>query len=497
MTEEIKVKQIEPYVWEIPKTGDMLVPGIIYGDKEIIDHLLEDVRLGKEWNALKQIVNVACLPGIQKASFAMADVHPGYGFCIGGVGAFDIETGVISVAGVGFDCNCGVRTMKTNLTVKDLEKNKKELAEKLFQIIPAGLGVTGKITLTKDEIDEVLVKGAKFAVEKGYGFEEDLEFIEENGCVKGAKPENVSDKAKKRQYKEMGTLGSGNHYLEIQIVDEIFDENAAKVFGLSKDQVLISIHCGSRALGHQVGSDYLKVLDEASKKYNIPIRERELVCAPFKSKEGQTYFSAVNAAINCAFANRQILAHLTRKAFNSVLGVDEKEIKTFYEIGHNTAKLEKHNVDGKEKELIVLRKGSTRAFGPGRKEIPQAYRKIGQPVLVGGTMGTHSYILHGTEKGMKDTFGSAIHGAGRVMSRNQAKRTWRGTELAQQLTKKGIIIKGHSFSGLAEEAPDAYKDVEKVIDVMHNSGIAKKLYQLSLIFVLKVKIFFHFQCINF
>ena len=479
MIEEIKVKQIEPYVWKIPQTGKMLVPGIIYGDKDIIEHLLEDVRLGKEWNALRQIVNVACLPGIQKASLAMADVHPGYGFCIGGVGAFDIETGVISVAGVGFDCNCGVRTLKTNLTIKDLEKKKKELAEKLFQTIPAGLGSTGKIKLTKDEIDEVLVKGANFAIEKGYGIKEDLEYIEENGCVKGANPENVSDKAKQRQFKEMGTLGSGNHYLEVQIVDEIFDENAAEIYGLFEGQVLISIHCGSRALGHQVGTDYLKVLDAASRKYNIPIRERELVCAPFKSEEGQKYFSAVNAAINCAFANRQIIAHLTREAFNSVLNVDEEEIKTFYEIGHNTAKLERHKVDGKTKNLIVLRKGSTRAFGPGREEIPETYRKIGQPVLVGGTMGTHSYILHGTEKGMENTFGSAIHGAGRRMSRNQAKKTWRGTDLVKQLNKRGIIVKGHSFAGLAEEAPDAYKDVEKVIDVMHNSGIAKKVVSVK------------------
>lgn len=479
MIEEIKVKQVEPYVWKIPQTGKMLVPGIIYGDKDIIEHLLEDVRLGKEWNALRQIVNVACLPGIQKASLAMADVHPGYGFCIGGVGAFDIETGVISVAGVGFDCNCGVRTLKTNLTIKDLEKKKKELAEKLFQTIPAGLGSTGKIKLTKDEIDEVLVKGANFAIEKGYGIKEDLEYIEENGCVKGANPENVSDKAKQRQFKEMGTLGSGNHYLEVQIVDEIFDENAAEIYGLFEGQVLISIHCGSRALGHQVGTDYLKLLDAASRKYNIPIRERELVCAPFKSEEGQKYFSAVNAAINCAFANRQIIAHLTREAFNSVLNINEEEIKTFYEIGHNTAKLERHKVDGKTKNLIVLRKGSTRAFGPGREEIPEAYRKIGQPVLVGGTMGTHSYILHGTEKGMENTFGSAIHGAGRRMSRNQAKKTWRGTDLVKQLNKRGIIVKGHSFAGLAEEAPDAYKDVEKVIDVMHNSGIAKKVVSVK------------------
>jgi len=474
-----KIKKISDLIWELQKDSEMKVPARIYCDKEILDHVINEFKQRSEWNALQQLRNFSTLPGAVKYIVANPDIHVGYGVPIGSVGAFDIENGIITVAGVGFDCNCGVRILKTNLTIKDLEKKKKELAEKLFQTIPAGLGSTGKIKLTKDEIDEVLVKGANFAIERGYGIKEDLEYIEENGCVKGANPENVSDKAKQRQFKEMGTLGSGNHYLEVQIVDEIFDENAAEIYGLFEGQVLISIHCGSRALGHQVGTDYLKVLDAASRKYNIPIRERELVCAPFKSEEGQKYFSAVNAAINCAFANRQIIAHLTREAFNSVLNIDEEEIKTFYEIGHNTAKLERHKVDGKTKNLIVLRKGSTRAFGPGREEIPEAYRKIGQPVLVGGTMGTHSYILHGTEKGMENTFGSAIHGAGRRMSRNQAKKTWRGTELVEQLNKRGIIVKGHSFAGLAEEAPDAYKDVEKVIDVMHNSGIAKKVVSVK------------------
>ena len=485
--EKIDVKQISDYIWEIPKTGSMLVPGRIYIDKAGIRHLLEDVKQGKEWNALVQIKNVACLPGIQKASLAMADVHPGYGFCIGGIGAFDVETGVISVAGVGFDINCGVRTLKTELIRKNIEKAgvKEKLADSLYKIIPAGLGSKGEVRLSIDQIDEVLVKGAKYAVDLGYGFREDLEFVEECGAIKGANPKDVSNLAKERQFRQVGTLGSGNHYLEVQYVSEIFDEEAAKVYGLSKDMVIVSIHCGSRGLGHQIGSDYLKILDAASRKYNIPIRERELVCAPFKSEEGQAYFGAVNCGINCAFANRQTLAHLTRKAFKSALGVDEKSIKTLYEIGHNTCKLEKHKVDGNLMELIVHRKGATRAFGPSREEVPEKYRKIGQPVLVGGTMGTSSFILHGTEKGMDETFGSAIHGAGRTMSRHQAMKQWRGMQLVNELAKQGILIRGHSLAGVAEEAPGAYKNVGEVVNIMHNAGIAIKVAQLKPLICIK------------
>ncbi|MBT3406008.1 RtcB family protein [Candidatus Woesearchaeota archaeon] len=473
--EEIKLNEVEPYVWEINKEGDMLVPGRVYGDKDIIQHLLDDVKQGKEWNALKQIKNVACLPGIQKASLAMSDVHPGYGFCIGGVGAFDVNEGVISVAGVGFDVNCGVRTMSTPFTKDEILKVQEQLADSLYNTVPAGVGSTGDIRLDKDEIDEVLLRGAKFSMERGYGTKGDLDFIEENGFISGADPEAVSDVAKRRQFKQIGTLGAGNHYLEVQYVDKVYDEAAAKAYGLSEGQVLVSIHCGSRALGHQIGTDYLKTLEAASKKYNIPIRERELVCAPFSSEEGQKYFSAVNAGINCAFANRQAIAHLARKAFTSVLGGSGDDIKTFYEIGHNNAKLEKHDVNGELKKLIVHRKGSTRAFGPGRDEVPEQYRAVGQPVLVGGTMGTHSFILHGTEKGMRDTFGSAIHGAGRAMSRKGALSCCRGNDVLRELRDKGILVRGHSIKGIAEEAPKAYKPVEEVVDVMHNTGIAKKV----------------------
>lgn len=375
--------------------------------------------------------------------------------------------------------NCGVRTLTTPLMKEDIEKDKQKLADVLYETIPAGLGSTGDIRLTKDEIDEVLVKGAEFAVAQGYGFKEDLKFIEENGRIANAKPANVSDLAKRRQFKQVGTLGSGNHYLEVQYVDEVYDEKAASVFGLKKGQILVSLHCGSRALGHQIGTDYLKELEAASKKYKIPIREKELVCAPFSSPEGQKYYTAINCGINCAFANRQALAHLTRTAFNKALAVEEKEIKTFYEIGHNTAKLEEHTVDGKKKKLIVHRKGATRAFGPGRKEVTDTYRKIGQPVIIGGTMGTSSFILHGTTLGMEETFGSACHGAGRIMSRHQAKNEFWGENIIKELAKKGIVIRGHSKGGVAEEAPGAYKDVEEVINVMHNSGIAKKVVRMK------------------
>jgi len=480
-----ELSETKKNVWQLKPFDCMKLPGKIYGDKVIIGHLTKDVEIGKDWNALKQVKNVACLPGLQTASFAMPDVHPGYGFPIGGVGAFDTEKGVISLAGVGYDVNCGVRTMRTCLTKKDVIKKQKQLLDELFKTIPAGLGITGKIKLTEKEIDEVLVKGAEFSVERGYGSKKDLEFIEENGKLEGADPSAVSALAKKRQLKQIGTLGSGNHYLEVQYVDEIHDEKVAKAYKLEKDQVVVSLHCGSRALGHQVGTDYGKFLAAATKKYKIKIPDNELVCAPFKSPEGQKYYSAVIAAINCAFANREALAHLTRKAFAKVFGIAKDEVETLYEIGHNTCKVEKHKVNGKQKKLIVHRKGATRAFGPGREEIPKAYQKVGQPVLVGGTMGTWSWILHGTETGMKETFGSACHGAGRLMSRKQAKKSWRAEDLVKELAKKGILVKGHGWAGLAEEAPGAYKDVDRVVNVSHNTGIAKKVAKVKPLVVVK------------
>ena len=483
--EHITLERVAPYVWEIAKQGDMLVPGRIYGDREIVDHLIGDVKKGKEWNALQQIVNVACLPGIQEASLAMADVHPGYGFPIGGVGAFDPDTGVISVAGVGFDINCGVRTLRTSLEEADIEPKKEDLADSLYHTVPAGLGSTGDLKLNLKEIDQVLVEGARFSIRRGYGFPEDLECIEDGGCLEGADPRHVSQKAKERQFKQVGTLGSGNHYCEVQIVEEIYAPEVAEAFGLFPGQVLISIHSGSRALGHQIGTDYLPFLEKSSQKYGIPIRERELVCAPFNSPEGRQYFAAMKAGANCAYANRQALAHLVRLAFRKALGTKEREIETLYEVPHNIAKLEKHDVDGVERELLVHRKGATRAFGPGRPELPAAYRDVGQPVLVGGTMGTHSYILCGTQRGLEETFGSALHGAGRALSRNQAKKRFWGDDVIKELAARGIIIRAHSKAGVAEEAPGAYKDVLQVVDVMHNAGVVRRVARLRPVICVK------------
>lgn len=479
----IEVKKVGDFEWEIPRYGDMLVPGRIYADENIIEPLIRDARekKGGLTPALLQVANVATLPGIVKASLAMADIHPGYGFAIGGVGAFDTETGVVSVAGVGFDINCGVRVLRTPLEKKDLdsEETKKSLANQLFRDVPAGVGSTGEIRLRENEIDRLLVEGSKFVIERGYGIPSDLEYTEEGGCVAGADPKNVSHRAKERQFKQVGTLGSGNHYLEVQYVEEIYDEEAAQAFGIHKDQIMVAIHCGSRALGHQIGTDYLKVLEAASRKYGIPIRDRELVCAPINSPEGKEYISAVNCGINCAFANRQAISHLARGAFARVMGIEPESITLLYEVAHNTCKFETHDVGGEKKRLLVHRKGATRAFGPGRDEIPSRYRSVGQPLLVGGTMGTASYILKGTDKGMRDTFGSAVHGAGRAMSRVQAKRTWRGVELIKELAEKGIIIRSRSKSGVAEEAPGAYKDVDEVVEIMDRAGVNSKVARLK------------------
>ncbi len=462
------LKKISDYEWEIEKTGEMNVPARIYADEKLVTEMDEKVR--------EQLMNVASLPGIVKAAMAMPDAHWGYGFPIGGVGAFDEDEGILSVGGVGFDISCGVRTMRTGLKEEQVKEKIEEVVNELFRTVPAGLGSTGEIKLTEQGIDEVLEGGAVWAVEQGYGTKRDLEFIEEFGRVDGADASKVSHKAKKRQYKQVGTLGSGNHYLEIQVVDEVFDEKTAKVFKVEKGDVLISFHCGSRALGHQIGMDYLPILAQASKKYGIPIRDRELVCAPIKSKEGQDYWGAMNAGINCALANRQVIAHLARTAFEKVL--PEAKVETLYDISHNTCKIEEHDVDGEKRKLYVHRKGATRAFGPGRKELPKDYMEVGQPVLIGGSMGTYSYILVGTETGTSKTFGSACHGGGRRMSRTKAKHSWRGEEIIRRLREKGIIVKAHSYAGVAEEAPEAYKDVAEVVDAVHNAGLAKKVVRV-------------------
>jgi len=480
----VKVRKIHDFLWEIPREDRMRVPGRIYSDEAAITALREEAK-SKEWDALLQVRNVATLPGIQKASLAMADIHPGYGFPIGGVAAFDVDNGVVSIAGVGFDINCGVRSMVVGVPLEDIRRRKEELADALFRRIPAGLGSTGSLKLSMKEIDRVLVMGARFSLERGYGVEEDLEYIEEGGVVDGADPANVSNQAKERQFRQIGTLGSGNHYLEVQYVDEVYDEKAAQAFGLEKNSIVVSIHTGSRALGHQIGTDYLKVLRKASAKYGLPVPEPELVSAPIKSPEGKQYISAVKAGINCAFANRQAIGGLVRSVFNEVFGLSYREIRTIYEVGHNNLKFERHMVDGKERLLLVHRKGSTRAFSAGRPEIPPRYREVGQPVLVGGTMGTCSFILVGTERGMEETFGSAVHGAGRLKSRKQALKEYRGTSIIEELERNGIIVRAHSKRGAAEEAPGAYKDVERVVNVMEGAGVNRKVVRLRPLICIK------------
>jgi tRNA-splicing ligase RtcB (3'-phosphate/5'-hydroxy nucleic acid ligase) len=477
------LQRTDTYRYEIPKTGEMNVPARIFTDEAGIRELTESTS--SEWSALQQLVNVACLPGIQRAALAMADIHPGYGFPIGGIGAFDPKDGVISVAGVGFDINCGVRSMRTLLTRDDLAGKEGLLADTLLEHVPAGLGSTGELRLNEKEIDKVLERGASYVVGLGYGTKDDLEYIESGGRLDGADPSAVSATAKRRQLAQVGTLGSGNHYVEVQYVDEIFDHEAAESYGLQPGQVTIMLHTGSRALGHQIGTDYLKTLEAASKKYKIPIRERELVCAPINSPEGKQYYSAVMAGANCAFANRQVLTHLIREAFEEALGTPQEEIETLYEIAHNTVKFENHEVDGKMKRLLVHRKGATRAFGPGREEISGRYRHIGQPVLVGGTMGTASYILRGTDRGMEETFGSALHGAGRAMSRRQAKKQYPAKDIINRLRHYGITVRAHGKHAISEEAPGAYKDIEQVIDIMHGSGIVQKVARLKPIVCLK------------
>jgi tRNA-splicing ligase RtcB len=462
--------KINDYLWEIPQQGQMRVPGRIFGSEKLIREMDEKVR--------EQVTNVAMLPGIQTASLAMPDAHWGYGFPIGGVAAFDPdEGGIISMGGVGFDISCGVRTMKTGLTREEVLPRLQRLVDQLYSRVPAGLGSEGLIKLSSGQIDEMLQGGAVWAVKKGYGVSDDLDYIEEHGRVDGADPDNVSDTAKKRQFREMGTLGSGNHYLEVQVVADIYDEQATLAMGLRQGDVVISIHCGSRGLGHQIGTDYLKSLAHTLQKYNIAIKDRELACAPINSPEGQKYFSAMSAGINCALANRQIITHLVRGIFTEVY--PEGHIKMLYDVSHNTCKVETHMVNGKKKKLFVHRKGATRSFGPGQSDLPQEYRHIGQPVLIGGTMGTSSYILAGTEEGMNLAFGSACHGAGRAMSRTQAKKQWNGREIIASLEEQGILVRGHSYSGIAEEAPGSYKDVAEVVDAAHHAGLARKVARVK------------------
>jgi len=462
--------------WWIPPVGKMHVPGVIYASEPLIREMDSKV--------CEQVVNVASLPGIEKASYAMPDAHWGYGFAIGGVAAFDPQRGgVISAGGVGFDISCGVRTLYTGLTFNDIQPNKMRLADALFHTVPAGLGSRGRLHLTSKEMDEMLAGGARWAVERGYGLAEDLNRIEERGRMGGAAPGQVSDQAKKRQQDEMGTLGSGNHYLEVQRVAALYDAKAAAAFCIREGDILVSIHCGSRGLGHQIGTEFLKRMAMAAGRHGIELPDRELACAPIDSDIGRDYLGAMRAAINCALANRQIITHLVRQAFADVM--PHVRLPLLYDVSHNTCKVEEHLVDGERKRLYVHRKGATRAFGPGHPDLHPPFQDIGQPVLIGGTMGTASYILVGTREAMALSYGSACHGAGRSMSRHQAMKQWRGREVIKELASRGIVIRSVSERGVAEEAPGAYKDVGAVVDAADQAKLACKVARLEPLICIK------------
>ncbi len=477
------LKKIDDYRWEIPtsyKPG-MRVPGLIYAD----EHLLE--QIGGEQSP-EQVANVAFLPGIVGKALAMPDIHWGYGFPIGGVAATRVDDGVISPGGVGFDINCGVRLLTTNLMEKDVRPRIEEIVGQLFASIPSGMGSEGRIRVKGKEMDKVLRDGARWAVEKGYGDQEDLELTEENGRLKGADPDQVSEKARKRGIPQLGTLGSGNHFLEIQMVEEIYDESAAGVFGVHQTgQVVILIHTGSRGFGHQVCDDYLKTMGPAVRKYGIELPDRQLACAPVKSAEGQAYLAAMACAANYAWANRQCITHWTRQALSSIFGRRPRELglRQVYDVAHNIAKIEEHAVDGKRLLVCVHRKGATRAFPAGHPDVPEAYKDVGQPVLIPGDMGRYSYVAVGTQGAMEETFGSTCHGAGRLQSRSKARRELSTSNVADELRAKGISFQVASKTALIEEASHAYKDVSEVVQVADGAGISRKVFRARPIGVIK------------
>jgi len=467
------VNRITDEIWEIPtseKLG-MLVPARIYATRRILQAMDSGV--------FDQVTNVACLPGIRRYALCMPDGHWGYGFPIGGVAAFDAQDGVISPGGVGYDINCGMRLIRTDLTLADVQPHLERLMTELFRKVPAGVGASGFVRLSKEEFGRVMTHGAKWCVERGYGWHRDLLRMEEGGCIEGVDPSVVTDHAIQRGINQLGTLGSGNHYLEVQVVsnDRIFDVATAAALGITgHEQIVVMVHCGSRGFGHQVASDSLKVFEKAMPRYGITVKDQQLACAPFRSPEGQEYFSAMNCAANTAFANRQVITHQIREAFATVFGRSAEALgmELVYDVAHNIAKVERYA----EGELVVHRKGATRAFGPGSPELPEVFRQTGQPVICGGSMETGSYLLVGTDQAVRDTFGSTMHGAGRTMSRAQAKRTVRGGELQQQMKQRGILVKAVSMSGLAEEAGLAYKDISEVVESVDRAGITKKVAEL-------------------
>ncbi len=467
------IKKISENIYEIEKEDCMNVIGKIYASSNMMESIKED-------KTLQQVKNVACLPGIIKESIALPDAHQGYGFCIGGVAAFDIDKGVISPGGVGYDINCSVRLLRTNLTKKDILKKQEEVAVLLQRKIPSGVGRGSVFNVSKSEFLKILEGGAKYLIGKGYGEKEDYLHMEEEGCLPNANPEKISERAIKRGIGQLGTLGAGNHFLDVQYVEEIFDEKTAEIYGLKKNHIVIMIHCGSRGFGHQVASDYIKLMENEYGIKNLP--DRELINAPVKSKLGQDYLSAMACAANFAFANKQIILHWLREEMKRIF--PKIEIEVVYEVCHNIAKIEEYNINGKIKKLCVHRKGATRAFGPGRKEIPADYRKAGQPVLIPGSMGTASYVLAGTKKAEELTFGSTVHGAGRAMGRGNAIRKFKYEDLINNLKKKGIIVKSGSQKSLVEESPEAYKNIDEVVNVVHDLGISKKVAKLQPLIVI-------------
>jgi tRNA-splicing ligase RtcB len=467
------LKQLSDILWELPKSyrKDMRVPARIYATAEMLESIVQD-------RSLRQLANVATLPGIQRAALVMPDVHEGYGFPIGGVAATSYPDGIISPGGIGYDINCGVRLLKSQHTADDLAKYIEPLSKEIFRQVPSGVGRSGFLKLSTKDLDRVLEQGVRRVIAEGYGEHEDRQHIESNGTIPGADPRSVSLEAKKRGHDQLGTMGAGNHFVEVDKITEIFDEKIASSYGLFMNQIVFLIHTGSRGLGHQVATDHIRKMMKVLSHYNITLPDRELACVPFSSPEGRAYFEAMAAAANFAFCNRQLITWEVRQAWKKILGSDATPLTILYDVAHNIAKIEEHQVNGNKQKLIVHRKGATRAFPPGNSELPEHFRESGQPVLIPGSMGTYSYVLSGTQKSMEETFGSTCHGAGRQMSRHAARKEIAGDQLIRQLHDEGIIIQAGSFRGVAEEAPFAYKDVQSVVDVVDRAGFARKVAKL-------------------
>lgn len=475
-------EQVSPFCYRILASfrSGMRVPAIIYADKGLLEKAEGD-------KAVEQVINVAFLPGILKASYAMPDIHWGYGFPIGGVAATDIREGVISPGGVGFDISCGVRLLRTDLTADEALPKVGLLMAELARNIPKGVGSRGKIKITRNEMEELMVEGAAWAIKKGFGWKEDLEVIEENGFLEGADPSKASARAFERGFDQSGTLGAGNHFIELQKVEHIYDEKVARVFGLFQGQLVVMIHSGSRGVGHQICTDYIKVMDRISREMGYHLPDRQLGCAPIESKEGRDYYGAMACAVNYALNNRQCLGHWVRQSFEFIFrqSAEKMGMDLVYDVSHNIAKFEEHEIEGEKRKVCVHRKGATKALPPGHPDLPAKYHEVGQPVIIPGDMGTASYVLVGTEKGLKEAFASTCHGAGRVMSRSQAKRQIRGDVLKRELEAKGIVVFAGHLALLVEEAPEAYKDVNMVVDVCEGAGLSRKVAKTRPLGVLK------------